>query len=72
MYLHKLPDPYHTNATKHLTYNIPNRTRTNLNISGTKSFGVMRPKLKFLATSINVKFGEESTKPSMKIAPFLC
>ena len=32
----------------------------------TKSFGVKRPKLSFLATTINTTFGEESTRPMMK------
>lgn len=62
---------YYTNATKHPAYNTPNSTETSLKTSGTKSFGVMRPKLNFLATTINVTFGEESTRPMMKGTPFL-
>ena len=62
---------FYTNATKYPAYNTPNSTETSLKTSGTKSFGVMRPKLNFLATTINVTFGEESTRPMMKGPPFL-
>lgn len=51
--------------------NTPNGTETSLKTSGTRSFGVMRPKLNFLATTLNVTFGEESTRPEMKGTPFL-
>ena len=50
---------YFPNATKYPAYNMPNSTETSLKPSGTKSFGVMRPKFCFLAT------GEESTRPMM-------
>lgn len=62
---------YYANATKYPTYNTPNSTETSLKPSGTKSFGVMRPKLNFLATTIDSVFGEESLRPMMKGAPFL-
>lgn len=39
---------------------------TSLKTSGTKSFGVMRPKLNFMVTTINAIFGEESSRPMMK------
>lgn len=62
---------YYTSATKNPACHVPNSTETSLKTSGTKSFGVMRPKLSFLATTINVTFGEESTRPMMKGTPFL-
>lgn len=62
---------YCTITTKYPAYNMPNNTETSLKPSGTKSFGVMRPKLSFLATTINATFGEESTRPMMKGTPFL-
>ena len=62
---------YYANATKYPTYNTPNSTETSLKPSGTKSFGLMRPKSSFLATTINTTFGEESTRPMMKGPPFL-
>lgn len=63
---------FYTNATKFPAYNTPNSTETSLKTSGTKSFGVMRAKVNFLSTTINiVPFGEESTRPMMKGPPFL-
>lgn len=62
---------YYAYATKHPAYNTPNSTETSLKTSGTKAFGVMRPKFNFLTTTINVTFGEESTRLMMKGAPFL-
>ena len=50
---------------KNQAYNMPNSTETSHKTSGTKSFGVMGPKLNFLATTINTTFGEESTRPMM-------
>lgn len=57
---------YSANATKQPAYNIPNSTETSLKTSGTKLFGVMRPKLDFLATTINATFGGESTRSMIK------
>lgn len=53
---------------KYPACNIPNSTETSLKTSGTKPFGVMRA---FLATTINVTFEEESTRPGMTGTPFL-
>ena len=62
---------YYANATKYPAYNTPNSTETSLKPSGTKSFGVMRPKFCFLATTRNTTFGEETTRPMMKGTPSL-
>ena len=56
---------YYANATNYPAYNTPNSTETSLKPSGTKSFGVMRPKFSFLATTINATFAE-STRPMVK------
>ena len=62
---------YYANATMYPTYSMPNSTETNVKHSDTMPFAVMRPKLSFLATTINATFGEESTRPMMKGTPFL-
>ena len=49
---------YNTNVTKYPAYNTPNSTETSLKPSDTNSFGVTRPKLSFLATTINATFNK--------------
>ncbi|KAK3532434.1 hypothetical protein QTP86_018076 [Hemibagrus guttatus] len=43
--------------------------QTSLTASGAESFGVMRPKLNFIVTTINDMFGEESTRHTVKSIP---
>lgn len=49
---------YYANSTNYPAYNTPNSTETSLKPSGTKSFGVNSPKLKFLVTNMNGTFGK--------------
>ena len=48
---------YCANATKQPANNMPNINYTSLKTSGTKLFGVMRPKLNFMVTTIDTMNG---------------
>ena len=55
----KLPEKsrYCANAIKQPANNMPNSNYTSLKTSGTKLFGVMRPKLNFMVTTIDTMNG---------------